>query len=66
VDGLAQQVGEGELRILPSSGVRQILFDQCSEPQPLVEFAHYRRFKPPSEVTPEPWKSNLREALKES
>jgi hypothetical protein len=40
VDGLAQQVGEGELRILPSSGVRQILFDQCSEPQPLVEFAH--------------------------
>ena len=40
IDGLPQQVGEGKLRILPSAGVGQMLFDQCSEPESLVEFAH--------------------------
>jgi hypothetical protein len=40
-----------------------MLFDQSSEPESLVEFAHLR---PPSEATREPWKSTLREALKES
>jgi hypothetical protein len=41
-----------------------MLLDQFSKPQALVELAH--RIRPPSEVTREPWKSILREALKES
>src|SRR5580658_866733 len=36
---LPHQAGEAELRILPT-GVRQMLRDQFTEPQPLVEFAH--------------------------
>jgi hypothetical protein len=37
---LPQQVGEGKLRILPTGGVRQVWFDESSEPESLVEFAH--------------------------
>jgi hypothetical protein len=37
---IPQQVGEGELRILPTAGVGQMLLDQFSEPQSLVQFAH--------------------------
>jgi hypothetical protein len=37
---LAQQVGKGGLRILPSAGVRQMLLDQFSESETLVEFAY--------------------------
>jgi len=40
MDGLPQQVGEGKLRFLPTAGVRQMLIDQCSEPESLVEFVH--------------------------
>ena len=40
IDGLPQQVGEGKLRILPTAGVRQMLVDQFSESESLVEFAH--------------------------
>jgi hypothetical protein len=36
---LPQQVGKAKLRVLPTR-VCQILFDQFSEPEPLVEFAH--------------------------
>ena len=38
IDGLPQQVGEGKLRILPTAGVRQVLFDEFSEPVSLVQF----------------------------
>jgi hypothetical protein len=34
------QVGEGKRRILSTPGVRQVLSDQSSEPESLVEFAH--------------------------
>jgi hypothetical protein len=36
---LPQQVGESKLRIL-STEVRQMLRDQFTEPEPLVEFTH--------------------------
>jgi hypothetical protein len=36
---LPQQVGEAKLRVL-STGVRQMLCDQFTEPESLVEFAH--------------------------
>jgi hypothetical protein len=36
---LPQQVGESKLRIL-STGVGQMLRDQFTEPDPLVEFTH--------------------------
>jgi len=36
---LPQQVGEAKLRVLPTA-VRQMLFDQFAESEPLVEFAH--------------------------
>src|ERR1035437_1274092 len=39
IDRLPQQVGEAKLRVLPTA-VRQILFDQFAESEPLVEFAH--------------------------
>ena len=37
---LPQQVGKGELRILPAAGVRQMLFDQFSEPESLIKLVH--------------------------
>jgi hypothetical protein len=37
---LPQQVREGKLRILPAAGIRQVLHDQFSESESLVEFAH--------------------------
>jgi hypothetical protein len=37
---LPQRVGEGELRILPSSGVRQMLLDQFSASEALIDFAY--------------------------
>ena len=40
IAGLPQQVGEGELGVLPTAGVRQMLFDQFSESESLVKFAH--------------------------
>jgi len=40
IDGLPQQVGERKLRILPTARVCQMLFDEFSEPDSLVEFAH--------------------------
>ena len=36
---MPQQAGEAKLRILPT-GVRQMVRDQFTEPEPLVEFAH--------------------------
>ena len=39
IDGLPQRVGEEKLSILPTAGVRQVLFDQFSESETLVEFA---------------------------
>jgi hypothetical protein len=39
IDRLPQQVGEAKLRVLPTA-VRQMLFDQFAESEPLVEFAH--------------------------
>jgi hypothetical protein len=35
---LPQQVGERKLRIFPTARVGQMLFDQFSEPESLVEF----------------------------
>lgn len=40
MEPLSQQVGEGELRVPPTARVRQTLFDQLSEPEALVKFAH--------------------------
>jgi hypothetical protein len=40
VHRLPQQIGEGKLRILPTAGVCQVLFDEFSEAESLVEFAH--------------------------
>ncbi len=40
VHRLPQQIGEGKLRILATAPVRQMLLDQPSEPESLVEFAH--------------------------
>ena len=40
IDGLPQQVGEGELGVLPTAGVRQMLFDQFSGPESLVKFTY--------------------------
>jgi len=40
LDRLPQQVGEGELGVLPTAGARQMLFDQFSEPESLVKFAY--------------------------
>jgi len=40
VDRLPQQVGERKLLVLASAGVRQMLLDQFSKPESLVEFAH--------------------------
>jgi hypothetical protein len=40
VDRLPQQVGEGKLRVFPTARVGQMLFDQFSEPESLVEFPH--------------------------
>jgi hypothetical protein len=37
---LAQQVREGNLRVLATAGVREMFLDQFSEPESLVEFAH--------------------------
>jgi hypothetical protein len=39
IDRLPQQIGEAKLRVLPTA-VRQMLFDQFAESEPLVEFAH--------------------------
>jgi hypothetical protein len=40
LDGPPSQVGKGELRILPSSRVRQMLFDQFSDPDSLAKLTH--------------------------
>jgi hypothetical protein len=40
VHRLPEQVGEGKLRVLPTAGVCQVLFDEFSEAESLVEFAH--------------------------
>ena len=40
IDGLPQPVGKGKRRIFPTARVGQMLFDQFSEPELLVEFAH--------------------------
>jgi hypothetical protein len=35
-----QQVGQGKLRILPTAGIRQVLFDGFAEAQTFVQFPH--------------------------
>jgi hypothetical protein len=61
---LPQQVGKRELRVLATARIGQMLLDQFSRPESLVELAHQDQAA--VEVTREPWKSILREALKES
>jgi hypothetical protein len=40
VHRLPQQIGEGKLRILPTAGVCQVLFDEFPEAESHVDFAH--------------------------
>jgi hypothetical protein len=49
VDRLPQQVGESKLLVWASAGIGQMLLDQFSKPQSLVELAHQNQA--PSEVT---------------
>ena len=37
---MAQQIGKRELCVLPTAAIGQMLSDQFSEPESLVEFAH--------------------------
>ena len=41
VDGLPKQISQTKLGILSLGGAGQVLFDQLSEPESLVEFPHH-------------------------
>jgi hypothetical protein len=64
IDRLPQQIDEEKLRILPTAGVGQMLVDEFSKPESLVEFTHQDQAAVGSDAGP--WKSILTEALKES
>jgi hypothetical protein len=40
VHRLAEQIGQGELRVLSPAGVGHVLGDEFAEPQPFVQLAH--------------------------
>jgi hypothetical protein len=40
VDGLAEQIGERKLGVLPAPRITQVLGDQLAKAQPLIQFAH--------------------------
>jgi hypothetical protein len=40
VDGLAEQIGQGKLRILAAPRIGQMLGDETAQTQPFIQFAH--------------------------
>jgi hypothetical protein len=64
VSGLPKQIRPGELGVLAATREAQMLFDELSPAEPLVQLPHQNQA--PSEVTRDPWKTILEAGLKES
>ncbi len=64
IDGLAQQVRERKLRVLPRR--ESVRCWAIGSPKPSRSSSSRTRIKPPSDVTRDPWKSIFNVALKES
>jgi hypothetical protein len=64
VDGLAEQIGERKLGVLPAPRITQVLGDQFAEAQTFVQLAHQNQTAVGGDSRT--WKSTFREVLKES
>ena len=64
VDGLAQQVRQRKLGVLPRR--ESVRCWAMRSPKPRRSSNSRTRIRPPSEVTRDPWKSTFKEGLKES